>query len=123
VIAPGPGHTEPRTASLGTTASGLDANLAAALAYAIGWVSGLALLFFEEENRFVRFHAWQAIIVFGGLSLAWMIALSVPFFGWIVAIFVIPPVSAILWLLLMYKAYRGERFKVPGAGDLAEQRL
>lgn len=108
---------------LGTTASGLDANVAAALTYAIGWVTGLAFLFFEEENKFVRFHALQSIIVFGGLSLAWMISLSVPFLGWIVAFLVIPPVSAVLWLILMYKAYQGERFKVPGAGDMAEQRL
>jgi uncharacterized membrane protein len=57
------------------------------------------------------------------LSLAWMLAWSVPFLGWIVAIFVIPPVSAVLWLILMYKAYQGERYKVPGAGDMAEQRL
>jgi uncharacterized membrane protein len=28
-----------------------------------------------------------------------------------------------LWLLLMYKAYRGERYKVPVAGDMAEQRV
>jgi uncharacterized membrane protein len=108
---------------LGTTASGLDANVAATLAYAMGWVSGLAFLFFEEDNKFVRFHALQSIIVFGGLSLAWMIALSVPFLGLIVAVLVIPPVSAVLWLILMYKAYQGERYKVPVAGEMAEHRL
>ena len=107
---------------LGTTASGLDANVAGALTYAVGWVTGLAFLFFEEENKYVRFHAMQSIIVFGGLSLAWMLALSVPFLGWIVAFLVIPPVSAVLWLILMYKAYQGERFKVPVAGDMAEHR-
>jgi uncharacterized membrane protein len=108
---------------LGTTSSGMDANVAAALAYAVGWVTGVAFLLFEQDNKFVRFHALQSIIVFGGLSLAWMLAWSVPFLGWIVAIFVIPPVSAVLWLILMYKAYQGERYKVPGAGDMAEQRL
>lgn len=107
----------------GRTASGLDANVAAALAYAVGWVSGAAFLIFEQENKFVRFHAMQSVIVFGALSLAWIVALSVPFLGLLVAIFVIPPVSAVLWLLLMYKAYRGEHYKLPGAGDLAEQRL
>ncbi len=79
--------------SLGTTVWGLDPNVAAALAYAVGWVSGVVLLVFEP-NKFVRFHALQSTIVFGALSLAWMVALSVPFLGWIVAIFVIPPVSA-----------------------------
>lgn len=109
--------------SQGTTSSGMDANLAAALTYALGWVSGLAFVILEQENTFVRFHALQSIIVFGGLSLVWMVALSIPFFGWIVAFLVLPPVSAVLWLILMYKAYQGERFKIPGAGDMAEQRL
>jgi uncharacterized membrane protein len=108
--------------SLGTTVWGLDANVAAALAYAVGWVSGVVLLVFEP-NPFVRFHALQSAIVFGALSLAWMVALSVPILGWIVAIFVIPPVSAVLWLLLMYKAYQGERYKVAVAGEMAEQRV
>ena len=107
----------------GTTASGIDANVAAALAYAVGWVTGVVFLLFEQDNKFVKFHALQSIIVFGGLSIAWMLAWSVPFLGWIVAIFIIPPVSAVLWLILMYKAYQGERYKVPGAGDMAEQRL
>lgn len=106
----------------GPTASGLDANLAAALTYAAGWVSGLIFYLLEPDNRFVRFHALQSIIVFGGLSLAWMVALSVPVLGWIVAFFLIPPVSAVLWLLLMYRAYQGERFKVSGAGDMAARR-
>jgi uncharacterized membrane protein len=108
--------------SLGTTVWGIDPNVAAALAYAVGWVSGVVLLIFEP-NKFVRFHALQSMIVFGALSLAWMVALSVPFFGWIAAIFIIPPVSAVLWLLLMYKAYQGERYKVRVAGEMAEQRV
>ena len=107
---------------LGRTAWGLDPNVAAALAYAVGWVSGIVFLI-VEPNTFVRFHAWQSAIAFGGLSLAWMVALSLGPPGWILAIFVIPPVSAVLWLVLMYKAYQGERFKVPVVGDMAEQRV
>jgi uncharacterized membrane protein len=104
------------------TAWGLDANVAAALTYAIGWVTGIVFLL-VEPNKFVRFHALQSTIAFGGLSLAWMVALSLGPPGWILAIFVIPPVSAVLWLVLMYKAYQGERFKIPVAGDMAEQRV
>jgi uncharacterized membrane protein len=110
------------SAGLGPTATGLDANVAATLSYALGWVSGAAFLLLEPENRFVRFHALQSVIVFGALSIAWVVALSVlPLLGWIVAFLVIPPVSAVLWLTLMYRAYRGERFKLPAAGDMAEQ--
>jgi uncharacterized membrane protein len=105
------------------TTIGLDENVAAALAYGMGWITGVAFLLSERENRFVRFHALQSTITFGALSLAWMISLSIPFFGWLLAIIVIPFVSIVLWLLLMFKAYQGERYKLPTVGDMAEQRL
>lgn len=111
------------TSSQGQTSTGLDANVGAALSYALGWVTGLGFYLLEQDNQFVRFHALQSAIVFGGLSIAWMLALSVPILGWIVAFLVIPPLSAVLWLFLMYKAYQGDRFKVPGVGDWVEQRL
>jgi uncharacterized membrane protein len=104
------------------TALGCDANVAAALAYALGWISGAILLAAERENRFVRFHALQSIIVFGALSAAWFLCLSIPLLGWLVSFIVIPPISAVLWLLLMFKAYQGERFRVPYAGDIADAR-
>ena len=105
------------------TFAGLDENVAATLTYALGWISGVGFLLLEPTNRFVRFHAWQSVIVFGGLSIAWFIALSLLFpVGWFIAFALILPLSAFLWLLLMFKAYRGERYKLPMAGDMAEQR-
>ncbi len=104
------------------TSSGLDENVAGALTYALGWITGLGFLLTEPANKFVRFHALQSLIVFGGLSLAWFIAMSIPLLGWAIAFVVIPPLSAVLWLLLMFKAYQGARFKVPFAGDVADQR-
>lgn len=103
-------------------ASGLDENVAGALAYALGWITGLFFLVTESSNRFVRFHAMQSVILFGGLSIAWLVSMSIPPIGWFLAFVVIPPLSAVLWLLLMFKAYQGERFKVPFAGEVAEQR-
>jgi uncharacterized membrane protein len=104
------------------TSLGLDENIAGALAYALGWITGVAFLLTEHDNRFVRFHALQSTIVFGALCLIWFVGVSIPFLGWIISFFLIPPVSAVLWLLLMLKAYQGERFKLPIAGDMAEQR-
>jgi uncharacterized membrane protein len=105
------------------TSIGLDANVAAALSYAMGWVTGVAFLLAERDNRFVRFHAIQSTLTFGALSVAWMVALSIPIFGWLLAFVVIPPVSVILWLFLMFKAYQGEFFKLPVFGEMAEQRI
>ena len=104
------------------TASGLDENVAGALAYALGWITGLFFLVTESSNRFVRFHAVQSVILFGGLSIGWLVSMSIPPIGWFLAFVVIPPVSAVFWLLLMFKAYHGERFKAPVAGDIAEHR-
>ena len=104
------------------TSLGLDANVVATLAYFLGWISGAILLVTERQNRFVRFHALQSVIVFGILSLAWFLFLSIPLLGWLISFILIPPVSAIVWLLLMFKAYQGERFKLPFAGDIADRR-
>ena len=103
------------------TAGGLDENVAAALTYLLGWITGVGFLLVEPSNRLVRFHARQSTIVFGGLSIAWFVAMTIPFIGWFFAWLVIPYLSVALWLLLMYKAYRGQRFKLPFAGDLADQ--
>jgi uncharacterized membrane protein len=104
------------------TSSGMDENVAGALAYALGWITGAVFLLTEPTNTFVRFHALQSVIVFGSLSLLWFVTLSIPILGWVIALVIIPPLSLILWLLLMFKAYQGERFKVPFAGEIADQR-
>ena len=47
------------------TSMGLDENVAGLLCYVLWWVSGLAIFLLETENKFVRFHAMQSIVVFG----------------------------------------------------------
>ncbi len=105
------------------TSSALDPNVAAALSYGLGWISGIAFLLVERENTFVRFHAMQSTIVFLTLSVACILLQSIPILGMLVAVFIVIPLAAVLWLLLMFKAYQGERFKLPIAGDMAEQRI
>jgi uncharacterized membrane protein len=104
------------------SSTGLDANVAAALAYALGFITGVVFLVSERDSRFVRFHAMQSIIVFLGLSVVCVLLQSIPLLGMLIAIFLVIPLSAVLWLLLMFKAYQGERFKLPIVGDMAEQR-
>lgn len=106
----------------GRTSSGLDEKVAAAFAYSLGWVTGIAFFFTEPTNRFVRFHAMQSILVFGTLSVLMIAVRSIRPIGMLVNTFLLVPLSAVLWLLLMFKAYQGKRFKVPLAGDIADQR-
>lgn len=105
------------------TSSGLDSNVAAALSYGLGWITGIVFLMTEPTNRFVRFHAMQSTIVFLALSVLTIVLQVIPFLGMLIAVFVVIPLSAVLWLVLMFKAYQGEKFKLPIAGDMAEQRI
>jgi uncharacterized membrane protein len=110
-----PLHTE-------KTSTGLDANLAAAVSYLVGFVTGIIFLLVEKENKFVRFHAMQSTLLFIGIVAIDILLQIVPILGALVVVFVVIPVSAILWLLLMYKAYQGEEFKLPLVGQMAADR-
>lgn len=111
--------------------TGMQQNVAGLLCYALGWVTGLVFYFMEKENKFVRFHAMQSIIVFGGLSIIGglltlfaMLLLLIPtagpiLFGLLVAFGSL--LVTVLWILLMVKAYQNVRFKIPKIGDLAEK--
>ena len=111
-----PLHTE-------KTSTGLEANLAAALSYLVGFVTGIIFLFVEKENRFVRFHAMQSTLLFAGIVLLDVLLQIVPLLGALVVVFFVIPASAILWLLLMFKAYQGEEFKLPVVGQIAADRI
>jgi uncharacterized membrane protein len=103
--------------------TGLEPNVAGLLCYLVGWVTGLIFFLIEKDDDFVRFHAMQSIIVFGAitvLSIIFGILFMVPFVGWILGT-ILWIGSLVLWILLMVKAYQGERFKLPIAGDLAEK--
>lgn len=99
---------------------GLDPNLSGLLAYLAGFVSAVVLLVLEKENRSVRFHAYQSLATFGGLFVLSLVVGLIPFVGWLIAL-LLSPVSLILWIVLMVKAYQGERFKLPVVGDWAEE--
>ncbi len=104
------------------TSSGFDANLAAALCYLVGFVTGIIFLLVEKENKFVRFHAMQSTLLFLGIVGVDILLQLVPILGALVVVFIVIPVSAILWLVLMYKAYQGEEFKLPLVGQMAADR-
>ncbi len=104
------------------SSTGLDANVAGLLCYLGGWITGIIFLVLEKESKFVKFHALQSIVTFGGLHVIWLIFNWIPFIGWIIGL-VVGIISFILWIILMVKAYRGETFKLPVAGDVAKSQL
>jgi uncharacterized membrane protein len=107
-----------------SSGTNLEPNVAGALSYAFGWITGLVFFLLEKDDDFVRFHAMQSIIVFGVFNVIWFFGMIfiwiVPVLAWIVCTIVGIGIL-ILWIILMIKAYQGEKFKLPIAGDLAEK--
>lgn len=130
----------------GKSALGLDGNLAAALGYPIGIIAIISLIM-EKENRFVKFHALQAILLYAafiviaiGLTILFMIigiilgvaagATGSSAAGGLVGIFGL--LSMLVWLLVVVgyiaglimaavKAYGGNYYKLPMIGNMAEK--
>jgi len=100
----------------------IDPKLAAMLAYLLNIVGGI-IFFVISKDPYVRFHSMQSIMFFAAIAIVYiaMMILSfinvlILFLGWIVyfGIFAI-------WIVLMIKAYQGEKFKLPVIGDMAEK--
>jgi uncharacterized membrane protein len=102
-----------------TTSLGMRARTAGLLCYLFGWVTGLIFFLLERENRFVRFHAMQSILFFGILSVLEGFFSYMPFFGPIGG--ALGLIMFIGWIVMMVKAHRGEYYKLPLFGDLAER--
>lgn len=111
-------------------------NIAAALSYVCGWFTGILFLIFGFGNRFVRFHALQAILFFGAINIFDIVFLA--FFAFFAhyhefAVFHYVQGFAILfflfinflafvgWLIALFQAARGISFKLPIAGEIAER--
>jgi uncharacterized membrane protein/ribosomal protein L40E len=114
------------TSKVAGSTTSLEPNVAGLLCYVLGWITGLVFILIEKENKFVRFHAMQSIVTFGAFSVLW-----IPFsilsqmdilrvlFGILQAVTGI--LAFVLWIVLMIKAYQGERYKLPIVGDIAEK--
>ena len=106
-----------------------QSNIIAALSYLLGFVTGLIFLYVEPYNQdeYVRFHARQSI----GFSVAWF-AINVvvgvfiavlPQFLSVILNFLLTIVNialAVYWIVLMYKAYNGERYRIPELADIVD---
>ncbi|PGF16260.1 hypothetical protein CP556_09120 [Natrinema sp. CBA1119] len=129
-----------RAADAVETESGLEPNIAGALSYLFGFITGLLFFVIEGDNRFVRFHAAQSMVV-SGLFILSSIAVSVV--GTIVTIlfaslnsFIIGSIISLflgllwlglavggfaIWAYLMVTSYRGETIRLPVVAGIADR--
>lgn len=107
---------------LGKSSTGMAPNLAAALSYLLGVITGIIFYVLEKENKFVRFHAMQSILFCGAWIVINVVLMIIPIIGWMMA-GVVNVIGAVLWLIVLFKAFSGEEFKIPVIGDLAEKNI
>lgn len=113
------------------TTTGMDAHVAAALAYLAGPFSGLLVLLAERTSTNVRFHAWQAILGLGGLgavvvllvglAFASLLVSAAAFRGLMVAAAATAVLWTVCWIVCVVQAFRRRRWKLPVAGTWAER--
>jgi len=116
----------------GPQAGSMTPNVAAALSYLVGFITGIIFLVLEpyKNDRFVRFHAFQSIFYSVTFTIFWYLWSSLIWFGlagWALMgllgllTSLIGLAAFLFWLFLMYKAYNNEKFKIPVLGDFAER--
>lgn len=105
-------------ASKSTT--GLSKEVAGALSYVLGPITGVLFLLIEKDP-FVRFHAMQSIVVFGGLFVLQTLMAAT------IVLAILTPllslVGFVVWLVAIYKAWQGEKWEVPVVGQYVHQLL
>ncbi len=103
------------------TVTGLTENAEAALCYALGWLSGLALLLLNKDSKKIKFHAVQSIILFGGSHIL-SIILGVTLIG-LPIMLLLNIAIFVLWLVLIVKTYQGNEVSLPFIGDIAKKQV
>ena len=113
----------------------LWSSLVAMASYLCLWPGGLIVLLFERNNRFVRFHAMQSLLFFGGVSVIYIaffniMAQSRLWSAWhwhwfigltLLAFLMVNIIAFIAWLVGIVSALRGSCTKLPFVGDIAER--
>ena len=105
------------------TSMNIEENIASMLCYIGLWVTGLIFYLIEKENKIVKFHAMQSLLTFIGVFIVYFVIF---FLSWFVPFmwmffYLFGLLVFILWIILVIKAYQGEKFKLPIVGDIAEK--
>lgn len=101
--------------------SGVKDNVAGLLAYL--FIPAIIFLILNpyNRNRYIRFHSFQAILVYIAWAVADAIFGLIPFIGWLILIPITSLFGFAVVIVCMIKAYQGQVFRLPWLGEKAEQ--
>lgn len=105
------------------TSTGLEPNVASLLCYLAGWLTGLIFFLIEKRNKEVRFHAAQSMLLFGGVSVVFIVLsiLSSAITVLYLLVTLLWLASAVAWVVLMVFAFQGKYLRIPGIAPTAEK--
>lgn len=103
------------------SSTGLDVTVAAMLTYLLGFFTGLLFLSVERTSPFVRFHAYQSTLTSLSLIAIDLLLQALPF-GGVLVVFVMWPLGLVLWVFLMFTAFRGQAIQLPFIGEFAARK-
>jgi uncharacterized membrane protein len=113
------------------SSTGLSSRVAAPLAYAGWWITGIIMWLVERRDPYVRFHAAQSIAAFGlvaaliaAFAILAVVSLSVlqsAFTPFVWAAALTWAGGILLWLVTMWKAASGDAWRIPVAAHLADR--
>lgn len=112
----------------------IEPNIGGLLCYApccIGLLISIGVAILEKKNRFMRFHAFQSLLVHGA-AFAVFLALAI---AQMVGAMIFGPLALVIWgvevlvgvavlalmIFLMMKAYANEEYKLPTLGEQANK--
>lgn len=112
-----------------TNEGGLSDNVAGLLAYLFGFITGIIFLIVGKDREFVRFHAWQSILISITFSVIWgvivvfdLILAYIPLIGWLLGLMMTGTFGLFtfgVWIFFMVRAYQGARASFPIIGGIA----
>jgi uncharacterized membrane protein len=114
-----PQQSNPVSTKNAKSSTGLQTNVAGLLCYLGAWVTGIIFLVIEKEDKTVRFHALQSIVVFGFINILMIIFSWIPYIN-IVIMPILWIIWVVAWICLMLFTYQGRKVKIPLASNIAD---
>jgi len=108
------------------SSTGMEPKIAVLIAYLFSWISGLVFYLIEKENKFVKWHAMQSLVL-GIIEVIIVIVMTIfgwiPIVGWFFAVICwLALVAAFVFrIIAIVKPFQGQSYRIPGIAKLADK--
>jgi uncharacterized membrane protein len=108
-----------KTASTGRKSA--QGNVYAIIAYLLGIVGALIVIFTQKKDKFAMFHAKQSVVLSIVAIVVGLVLGFIPIIGWAIGATIYPLAVLAVFLWGTYKAYQGEWYEFPVVAEYAKK--